>query len=132
MLLKSLNDASFPYTYKAYPYAWKPEKGEGLYYIDSTKNYGCYFVNPATNNVELQGRNILMDCLYTSIPLANWLFVRKITCVGTLNHNCQGIPTELRNRSKRQTGRIFSNLSLRVRKERSVFTFLHCKYKIFR
>ena len=27
LLLKSLNDTSFPYTYKACPYAGKPEKG---------------------------------------------------------------------------------------------------------
>ena len=42
-----------------------------------------------------------MDRLYTSISLANWLLGRKITCVGTLNHNCQGIPTELKNTSEK-------------------------------
>ena len=43
--LKSLSDASFPCTYKACPYAGKPEKGEGLYYMDSTENYVRYLVN---------------------------------------------------------------------------------------
>ena len=65
------------------------------YYIDSTENYVCYLVNQTANDVELQGRNICMDHLYTSISLANWLLGRKITCVGTLNHNRQGIPTKL-------------------------------------
>ena len=87
LLLKSLNEASFPYTYKACPYAGKPEKGEGSYNIDSTDNYVRYLVNQTANDTELQGRNISMDCLYTSMSLDNWLFGRKVTCVGTLNHN---------------------------------------------
>ena len=32
----------------------------------------------------------------------NWLLGRKITCVGTLKHNRQGIPTELKNTSERE------------------------------
>ena len=87
---------------KACPYAGKPEKGEAPYYIDSTENYVRYLVNQTENNVELRGRNISMDRLYTSISLANWLLGRKITCVGTLNHNRQGIPTELKNTSERE------------------------------
>ena len=87
---------------KACPYAGKPEKGEAPYYIDSTENYVRYLVNQTENNVELRGWNISMDRLYTSISLANWLLGRKITCVGTLNHNRQGIPTELKNTSERE------------------------------
>ena len=43
-----------------------------------------------------------MDRLYTSILLANWLLGRKITCVGTLNHNRQGILTGLKNTPERE------------------------------
>ena len=43
-----------------------------------------------------------MDRLYRNISLANWLLGRKITCVGTLNHNRQSIPTELKNTSERE------------------------------
>ena len=100
MLLKSLNDASFAHTYNACPYAGKPENREGPHYIDSIENYVRYLVNQTANDVELQGRNISMDRLYTILSLANWLLGRKITCVGTLNHNRQGIPTELKNTSK--------------------------------
>ena len=38
-----------------------------------------------------------MDRLYTSMPLANWLFDFNITNVGTLNLNHTGIPYELKN-----------------------------------
>ena len=53
LLLKSLNDASFPYTYKAFPYAGKPGKGEGPYYIDATENHVRYLVNQTANDVKL-------------------------------------------------------------------------------
>ena len=36
VLLKSLNDARFPYTYKALPYAAKPTAGDGPFYISSS------------------------------------------------------------------------------------------------
>ena len=100
LLLKSLNDASFPYTCKAFSDAGKPEKGEGPHYIDSKENCVRYLVNQTANDVELQGRNISMDHLYTNISLADWLLGRQTTCVGTLNHNRQGIPTDLKNASE--------------------------------
>ena len=36
LLLKSLNDAKFPDTYKAELYAAKPKAGDGPYYLKST------------------------------------------------------------------------------------------------
>ena len=102
LLLKSLNEALFPYTYKACAYAGKPEKGEEPYYIDSIENYVRYLVNQTVNHVELQSQNISMDHLYTSISLANWLLDRKTACIGTLNQNRQGIPVELKNTSERK------------------------------
>ena len=123
MLLKSLNYALFHYTYKACPYVGKSEIEKEPYYIDSAENYVHYLVNQTANNVELQGQNISMDRLYITISLVNWLLGRNITCVGTLNHDRQGILTEFKKHIR--TGRIFSNLALRVRQERSVFTFIH-------
>ena len=96
LLLKSLNEALFFYTYKASPYAGKSKKGEGPYHINSTENYVCYLVNQTANDVDLQGRNISMEML------ANWIFGRKTTCVETLNHNHECIPTELKNKSERE------------------------------
>ena len=39
VLLKSLNYARFPYTYKALPYAAKPTTADGPFYISSTAEY---------------------------------------------------------------------------------------------
>ena len=44
LLLKSLNDARFPYTYKAVPYVAKPKAGDGPYYLKSTIDYIKYLV----------------------------------------------------------------------------------------
>ena len=95
LLSKSLNDASFPFTYKTAPYAGKPTNGDGPYYICSTENYVKYLVNATEHDVSLKGRNISTDRLYTSIPLANWLLDRNITTVGTLNSNRIGFPDEI-------------------------------------
>ena len=43
LLLKSLNDEIFPYTYKTVRYAAKPKAGDGLYYLKATIEYiKCY------------------------------------------------------------------------------------------
>ena len=39
VLLKSSNDARFPYTYKALPHAAKPTACDGPFYISSTADY---------------------------------------------------------------------------------------------
>ena len=39
VLLKSLNDARFSYTYKAFPCAAKPSASDGPFYISSTADY---------------------------------------------------------------------------------------------
>ena len=72
-----MNDASLPFTYKASPYAGKPKDGDGPFYINGTENYVKYLVNTTQNDVSLKGRNISTDRLYTSIPLANWLYEKK-------------------------------------------------------
>ena len=77
--MKSLNDAELPFAYKTVPYAGKPEAGYGPYYIDSFENYVKYLVNETEKDISLKGRNISIDRLYTSIPLAKWLLERDIT-----------------------------------------------------
>ena len=101
LLVKSLNDARVPFTYKAVPYSGKPENGDGPYYIENTEQYVKYLVNETEKDISLHGRNISTDRLYTSIPLANWLLDRHITTVGTLNTNRIGIPDELKNTKDR-------------------------------
>ena len=69
--MNQLNNDSFPHTYNTSPRAGKLEKREGPYYINSTQNHVCYLVNQTENNTMLQGQNIQMDSLYTSVLLAN-------------------------------------------------------------
>ena len=82
--LKSLNDARLPYTYKAFPYAAKPTAGDGPIYISSTVDYIKNLVIRTKGQVTLDGRNISMDRLYTSIEIAYWVLEKNITIVGTV------------------------------------------------
>ena len=66
LLVKLLNDASFPYTYKTTPYAGKPVNGNDPYYIGTVENYVKYLANQ-TETCFTKGCNISMDCLYNLV-----------------------------------------------------------------
>ena len=100
LLFKSLNDARFPHTYQSLPYAGKPAAGEGPYYLNKTEDYVKKLVEEAQAKLLIQGRNISMDHLYTSISLANWLYERDII-IGTLMTNRIGIPAEIKKTDNR-------------------------------
>ena len=55
ILFKSLNDARFPYTYKSVPYAGKPRRGSGTYYLESTFEYVKYLVQETEKDIDLKG-----------------------------------------------------------------------------
>ena len=93
-LFISLNDAPFSYTYHSLVYAGKPKKLPSPFYICGTESYIKELVTSLEKFVSLQGRNISMDRLYTSIPIAKWLLERNITCVGTLQTRRICIPEE--------------------------------------
>ena len=57
-------------------------------------------VGEAQAKLPLQGRNISMDHLYTSISLANWLYEQDII-IGTLMTNRLGIPAEIKKTDNR-------------------------------
>ena len=57
--MNSLNNSSFPHTYKDSLYARESEKGEGLYCITSTQNYVCYLANETDINAMFQGQQVL-------------------------------------------------------------------------
>ena len=61
-----------------------------------------YLVQNFQNYVDLQGRNISFDRLYTSVSLAQWLLSQNITCVGTLQSNRRGIPNEIKNVAEKE------------------------------
>ena len=95
VLLKSLNDARFPYTDKALPYAAKPTAGDGPFYISSTADYIKNLVIRTKEQVKLDGRNISMDRLYTSVEITNWLLEKNITIVGTVQKGRVDFPEEV-------------------------------------
>ena len=100
-LFKSINEVRYSYTYRASVYAGKPADEYGPYYISGTENYVKDLVQNLAKHVSLQGRNISMDRLYTSIPLAKWLLTQDMTSVGTLTSNRVGIPDELKSPKNR-------------------------------
>ena len=72
LLVKSLNDARVPFTYKAAPYSGKPKDGNGPYYIDHTENYVKYLVEEFEKDASLLGRNISTDRLIDYTRLSHW------------------------------------------------------------
>ena len=94
MLFKSLNDAWHCYTYRSFVYAGKPKKTPA-FYVSGTENYIKVLADCLSECVDLDGRNISMDRLYTSVSIATWLLTKNITCVGTLQTRRVGIPEEI-------------------------------------
>lgn len=55
-----------------------------------------YLVERLESKVQLNGRNISFDRLYTSLSLEMWLYEKSKTSIGTLQINRKGIPTDLK------------------------------------
>ena len=92
---KSVNDARFRYAYKSVPYAAKPSSGDSPFYINATIDYIKYQVTQTKNQINLKGRSISTDRLYTSIEPANWSLGQNIISVGTLQKDRVGIPQQV-------------------------------------
>ena len=95
LLLKSLDDARFPYKYKAVPYVAKPKAGDGPYHLKSTIDYVKYLVTEMEADRTITGRTISTNCLYTSIESTNWLLDGSIATIGTLQKGRSRIPSDL-------------------------------------
>ena len=103
LLIKSLNSSRNQYTYKALPYASKPNDVENaIYYLTKTEEYVKALVTLTENDVSLGGRCIAMDRLYTAVPTSQWLLEKDIAMVGTLNHNRIVLPNELKTTEGRE------------------------------
>ena len=87
VLFKSLNDARHSYTDRSLVYTGKPNKQPPPFYVCGTQMYIKKLVTSLEESNSLQGKNTLMNRLYTSIPIARWLLPKNITCVGTLQTN---------------------------------------------
>ena len=97
MLFKSLNAAGFPYLQRTIVYSEKSEGEPTEYYNKGTASNIKALVNGNEKHVSLQGRNISMDRLYTSISTTRWLLSRNITMIGTMQSNRSGIPNKIKN-----------------------------------
>ena len=102
LLFKSINAARYPYTFIAAPYSGKPVEEGGEYYIQGTENIVKYLVERLESKVQLNGRNISFDRLYTSLSLEIWLYEKNITSIGTLQINRKGIPKDLKEVKNRE------------------------------
>ena len=101
LLIKELNSVRVPYTHRSEVYAGKPVS-EGPYYLKSVEELTLRLVDKYSEFCEVQGRNITVDNLYTSISLAKKLLERGITVVGTLRSNRKGIPKEVKDTAGRE------------------------------
>ena len=101
MLFKSLNSAGIPYLHRTVVYSSKPEGEANEFYLKGTANYVKSLVSGLQKYVKLDGRNISMDRLYTSIPTTRWLLDLNVTVIGTLQHNRSGIPKEIKSVNNR-------------------------------
>ena len=100
---KSINDARFSYTYCSYPYCGTPKSEQiSKYYVRGTEETVKYLFAQHESRVNLQGRNISYDRLYTSNSLANWLLEKNVTTVETLLSNRRGIPAEVKSTNGRE------------------------------
>ena len=95
LLLNSLNDARFPYTYKAVPYTAKPKAGDGPYYLKSSIDYIKYLVTKVESGQPIISRTNSINCLYVSIESTNWLLAGSIATVGALQKGSSGIPSDI-------------------------------------
>ena len=96
LLFKSINSSRYRFTFITAAYAGKPKGVAGRFYVPGTDDIVIDLVTRLKRFVNLRGRNISYDRLYTSIPLAKWLLQEGITSVGTLQTNRRGIPAEIK------------------------------------
>ena len=96
LLFHPLNHARVRYPYRSMVYTGKLKKLPSVHYICGNENYVMQVVSTVYDCLCVQGRNVSMDRLYTSIRLGQWLLDKKLTCIGTMHSNCVGIQEELK------------------------------------
>ena len=97
ILLKSMNASRFPYTFCCLPYGGKPEHVENsTYNVQGTENSVKYLLQTMQKFSFMDGRNITFDRVYTSLPLAHWLYTNNITMIGTMQTTRKGIAAYLK------------------------------------
>ena len=90
-----MNEVRVPYTHRSEAIAGKPAIEGGGYHFPTVDKITITVVDKVREQQDVQGRNLTFDNLYTSIPLAEKLLRRKITCLGTMRHNQKRLPKEV-------------------------------------
>ena len=101
-----------PYTYFTLPYAGKPEIEGSEFYVTGTDEYSVYLVDKLSSHVDITGRNMSMDCHFTSVTIAHYLKENKMTLVGTMRGNRKCIPkepVEMQNRGGKYIKFVYAN-----------------------
>ena len=102
LLYRSICSARRPYIHFTNIYAGKPTEIQSEHYIQGGNDeLVLSLVNGLSRRAKLDGRNISMDQLYGSIPVAKALLERNITVISTLNQNRKGLPDEIKNIKER-------------------------------
>ena len=103
ILFKCINEVKMPFTHRSEPFAGKPSVESGEYYLGTTEAITLRLIDKVAEKQDMQGRNISMDNLYTSIPPCQQLLDRGMTLVGTMRHNRVGLPKEVKSLEGRET-----------------------------
>ena len=106
LLFKELNEVRIPYIHRSEIYAGRPQIVEdnpaSEYYNPTVEGVTLRLVDQVAKYQDVQGRNITMDNLYTSMSLFEKLLDRKVTAVGTMRSNRRGIPNEVKSTFQRE------------------------------
>ena len=102
LLFKSITAVRYPFTFRTSVYCGEPVGFPGPYYITDIVHVVQSLVYQLSKNVDLQGQNITMDSIYTSIELLEWLLSEKITAVGAIKISNKCIPNEVRSINGRE------------------------------
>ena len=95
LLYKSVNAVRIPFTFRTVVYSGKPEE-PGPHYIRGSLPTVKALVSQVQEFVDLSGRVISLDRLYTSIELFEWLQAQDVAAIGTIDCMRKGIPPEIK------------------------------------
>lgn len=102
LLYKSINAVRYPFTFRTIVYSGKPKEEPSPYYIRGTLPTVKALVNQLSSSVNLCGKTISLDRLYTSLELFDWLLTKDITALGTLDQSRKGIPPQIKEVNARE------------------------------
>ena len=103
LLFKSINAVRYPFTFRMSVYSGKPIGEPTSHYNTGIMANVQSLVTKLGSHVDLKGRNITMDRLYTSYELFSWLLQQDITAVGTIMMNKRCVPNEIKNTKERES-----------------------------